>query len=216
MNRDLISYYSQRAKEYERIYAKPERQEDIRNVQDILSVAFPQKRVLEVGCGTGYWTPSIASSATSVLATDINETVLEIARNKSYPQHNVTVQQKDLYDLAGSYPKEFSAIFAGFVWSHLKREKLLSILSSLHNCLQSGSKVVWIDNQYVEGSNTPISHWDEHGNSYQTRSLDDGSTHLVLKNFPTDDEFSIILKGMVRDIHIQRLDYFWILTYHIL
>ena len=42
-----------------------------------------------------------------------------------------------------------------------------------------------LDNQYVLGSSTPISRTDAEGNTYQTRPLKDGSSHEVLKNFPT-------------------------------
>ena len=42
-----------------------------------------------------------------------------------------------------------------------------------------------LDNKYVKGSSTPISRTDAHGNTYQTRPLKDGSTHEVLKNFPS-------------------------------
>jgi hypothetical protein len=41
-------------------------------------------------------------------------------------------------------------------------------------------------------SNTPISRRDADGNTYQRRTLDDGSVHEVLKNFPTCEQaFSI-------------------------
>ncbi len=42
-----------------------------------------------------------------------------------------------------------------------------------------------LDNKYVTGSSTPISRTDAHGNTYQNRPLKDGSTHEVLKNFPS-------------------------------
>ena len=44
--------------------------------------------------------------------------------------------------------------------------------------------MVFFDNCYVEGSSTPLSRTDAAGNTYQSRRLDDGSTHEVLKNFP--------------------------------
>jgi hypothetical protein len=36
MNKDLVEYYKERAKEYELIYAKPERQEDLKKAAEIL------------------------------------------------------------------------------------------------------------------------------------------------------------------------------------
>ena len=82
MNTNLISYYKQRAAEYEAIYAKPERKEDLDKAAEILKAIFTDKHVLEIACGTGYWTKHISETAESVLATDINPEVLEIARLK--------------------------------------------------------------------------------------------------------------------------------------
>ncbi|MEM7370163.1 MAG: class I SAM-dependent methyltransferase [Bacteroidota bacterium] len=215
MNKDLISYYHQRAKEYERIYQKPERQEDLKILHQLLSSAFPSQDVLEIGCGTGYWTPSLAKSVASILATDINESVLDIARSKSYPTENVQFMQMDMYNLPSEIQGKYSAFFAGFVWSHVKKADLSALLQSIHACLQPGSKVMWVDNQYVEGSNRPITYTDEGGNTYQSRNLDDGSEHLVLKNFPTDEECLELLDGMAENISIQRLEYYWVLRYEV-
>ena len=53
----LQSYYAQRATEYERIYLKPERQAELRALEAWLPSVFAGRRVLEIACGTGWWTP---------------------------------------------------------------------------------------------------------------------------------------------------------------
>lgn len=88
MHTNLTEYYAKRAAEYEAIYAKPERQADLEAVATFLKEIFNGKDVLEIACGTGFWTEKIARTARSVWATDINESVLEIARNKNYPSKN--------------------------------------------------------------------------------------------------------------------------------
>jgi ubiquinone/menaquinone biosynthesis C-methylase UbiE len=60
MNTDIVSYYKGRSKEYERIYSKPERQEDLKSATTILQEIFAGKQVLEIACETGYWTEKIA------------------------------------------------------------------------------------------------------------------------------------------------------------
>ena len=45
----MLEYYRRRAASYERIYARPERQADLRE--------------LELACGTGWWTPHGARDA---------------------------------------------------------------------------------------------------------------------------------------------------------
>src|SRR3954463_9739481 len=83
VNTDLFSYYSNRAKEYEKIYSRPERQNDLRQATQILQEILRDKDVFEIACGTGYWTKYLAETAKNIVATDINSTVLDVARSKS-------------------------------------------------------------------------------------------------------------------------------------
>src|SRR5262245_51295140 len=78
----MAAYYAQRALEYERIYHKPERQADLQELHNLVERTFAGAAVLEVACGTGYWTEVLARSAASVTAVDINEEVLAVARSK--------------------------------------------------------------------------------------------------------------------------------------
>jgi demethylmenaquinone methyltransferase/2-methoxy-6-polyprenyl-1,4-benzoquinol methylase len=80
----LIDYYARRAPEYEQIYHRPERQQDLRKLEQLVTQAFCGLDVLEIACGTGYWTQFIAKQARSVLATDCNREVIDIAREKNY------------------------------------------------------------------------------------------------------------------------------------
>ena len=61
---DLLTYYAARAAEYENVYAKPERQSDLARLRETVPAYFVGRRVLEVACGTGYWTRLIAPHAT--------------------------------------------------------------------------------------------------------------------------------------------------------
>ena len=72
---------------------------------------------------------------------------------------------------------------------------------------------MFIDNAYVEGSSTPISRADEQGNTYQLRRLDDGSTHEVLKNFPTESELVLAVDGLAAKVRVEFLRYYWVLSY---
>jgi hypothetical protein len=65
-------------------------------------------------------------------------------------------------------------------------------------------------------SGTPISRTDEHGDTYQSRRLDDGSRHEVLKNFPAEPELRAAVEGLAADVRVEFLRYYWILSYVIL
>jgi len=78
----LIDYYAKRADEYERIYEKPERQNDLAILKKLFEKTLAGHDVFEIACGTGYWTQIVAQTAKSITATDFNEEVLQIARAK--------------------------------------------------------------------------------------------------------------------------------------
>jgi ubiquinone/menaquinone biosynthesis C-methylase UbiE len=208
----LISYYAARAQEYERIYQKPERQDDLRWLRDFVGRTFTGARVCELACGTGYWTEILARSAASVMAMDINEEVLAMARSKPIDLLKTTFRKVDAYDLP-MFPQRFSGGLAVFWWSHVPKAKLHDFLRGFHRVLLPGARVVYIDNRYVEGSSTPIARTDGNGDTYQIRRLDDGSTHEVLKNFPVESELRAAVEGLATKVRIDCLRYYWVLSY---
>jgi SAM-dependent methyltransferase len=208
----MIKYYAARAKEYERIYAKPERQEDLQHLRAFLRRAVSGLCVLELACGTGYWTEVIAPAAKPVLATDINEEVLALARSKPIDPQKVAFRQADSYRLP-HFSERFTGGLAAFWWSHIPRSRLREFLEQFHGKLAAGARVVFVDNVYVEGSSTPLSRTDAFGNTYQLRKLEDGSTHEVLKNFPSRDELLAAMDGLAVEAQVLCFQYYWILSY---
>ncbi|MCI0348904.1 MAG: class I SAM-dependent methyltransferase [Acidobacteriales bacterium] len=212
METSLINYYAARAKEYERIFDKPERQDDLRWLREFVERSFAGRSVLEMACGTGYWTEILARSAASIVATDINEEVLAVAQSKAIDARKVLFRREDAYSLP-TFPERFSGGVAVFWWSHIPKARIHDFLHGFHGVLSPGAKVVFVDNAYVEGSSAPISRTDEHGNTYQIRRLDDGSTHEVLKNFPTESELRAAVEGPATDARVDFLRYYWALSY---
>jgi SAM-dependent methyltransferase len=208
----MVNYYANRAQEYERIYHRPERQDDLRRLRDYVASAFTDTHVFEVACGTGYWTEIIARSATSVVATDINEEVLAVARSKPIDARKVMFLQENAYALP-VLPQRFAGGFSAFWWSHIPKARIQEFLRGFHRVLSPGARVVFLDNVYVDGSSTPISRTDEHGDSHQIRQLEDGSRHEVLKNFPTERELRASLEGMAENVRVDFLQYYWLVSY---
>jgi SAM-dependent methyltransferase len=208
MNDDLANYYAQRAAEYEAIYAKPERQYDLEKAATLLQEIFNGKNLLEIACGTGFWTEKIAQTARTIVATDINESVLEIARNKNIPNNNVHFEAVNMYQLQPEKPVE--ALFGGFIWSHIAIQESPDFIRKANSLVSAGGTVVMMDNRYVEGSSTPIFSRDEFGNTYQQRRLQNEEAFLVLKNFPTKPDIENALKDKAVSIRVIELQYFWI------
>src|SRR5262245_49943274 len=119
---DMVTYYSKRASEYEAIYQKPERQSDLCALEKLMRDDFRGRDILEIACGTGYWTERVSIVATSVLALDINETVLKIAREKNIPDGKVEFALGDSYRLP-TFKRKFNGGLAGFWWSHVPKQK---------------------------------------------------------------------------------------------
>jgi demethylmenaquinone methyltransferase/2-methoxy-6-polyprenyl-1,4-benzoquinol methylase len=210
----LVEYYAARAAEYERIYAKPERQADLAALRSHVARLLAGHDVLELACGTGYWTSLLAPGARSILATDLSGEALTLARAKTYPEGRVAFAHLDAYHPAGA-PGRFTAAFAGFWWSHVPRERLAAFVGALHRRLGVGALVVFLDNRYVAGSSTPVSRTDERGNTYQVRTLADGRTYEVLKNFPAPAELLAALAGAATDSSLTELQYYWLLSYRV-
>jgi len=207
----MKDYYGARANEYDRIYSKPERQADLQQLQTWLPPLFAGRSVLEIACGTGYWTQFYASLATRVVALDAAKETLHIADGR-ITTNNVHLMLGDAYELP-VFDVSFDAAFAGFWWSHIPQEQLAGFLVGLHRVLEPGAKIVFLDNRFVPGSSTPIADRDSAGNAYQIRQLDDGSTHRVLKNFPTREQLLATVAPYSTSCNYLEWEYFWALEY---
>jgi len=208
---ELVEYYRRRAGEYEAIYARPERQSDLLLLKKKLAELLKHARVLEVACGTGYWTRVICEAASSVTATDLAEEPMHIARAKSYPKNNVAFVAADAYALPAGLGS-FDAALAVFWWSHVPRQRIAEFLGSLHARLEPGARVLLLDNLYVAGNSTPVVETDVDGNTYQLRALADGSRFRVLKNYPSKEE---LRKVLGRQVHYRALQYYWLAEYRL-
>ncbi|MFN9746660.1 MAG: class I SAM-dependent methyltransferase [Betaproteobacteria bacterium] len=189
----MAAYYAARAAEYEAVYAKPERQADLRLLEAWLPGVLAGRRVLEVAAGTGWWTVHGARDAAFWLATDLNPETLAVARAKAAMPRCVRFATADAYTLDGLGPQRFDAAFVGFWWSHVPRARMAGWLDALFARLAPGAPVVFIDNRFVEGSSTPVAEVDAQGDCWQLRRLADGSRHRVLKNHPTRPEVEAAL-----------------------
>ena len=211
--KELQTYYADRAAEYEEVYQKPERQESIAWLNSRLRQMFAGRTVLEVACGTGFWTQTLAEVAASVVATDINREVLEIAERKPLPPGKVMFLEDDAFSLLSVPVQEFSGGFSGFWWSHIPKSQIDLFLAAFHAKLVPGARVMFADNCYVEGSNHPVSRTDEDGNTYQERILGNGTHYEVLKNFPSRQDLVDAVAAYGTDIDYEAGAYYWRLSY---
>lgn len=207
----MHGYYAARAPEYDRVYAKPERQSDLRAIEAWLPTVFEGSRLVEVACGTGYWSRFLAPVVHEMVGIDASVETLSIARQRVTAAH-ATFVVGDAYQLPAT-PGRFSAAFAGFWFSHIPLERMAAFLDGLHGTLTPGARVVFLDNRYVAGSSTAIADTDACGNTYQLRRLQDGSTHRVLKNFPSEQALRSAVEGVARRVRLHAWQHYWALEY---
>ena len=208
---EMRDYYRDRAPIYDRIYAYPERQDDLRTLESRIPLELAGLDVLEIAAGTGYWTQHINRTAKSLVATDATEEVLRHIQLRPGLEQLPT-QVADAYNLELKN-KRFTGVFAGLWLSHVPKQRLPEFFSSLHACLSDGGKVVLIDNSSSQCNRLPISHTDSQGNTYQDRVLDDGSIHRVLKNFPSQEELELAIAKFGSEPDFEELEHFWFFQY---
>jgi ubiquinone/menaquinone biosynthesis C-methylase UbiE len=207
MPASMADYYQARASEFESVYDKPERQADLHKLRVWLADEARGTTLLEVACGTGYWTSVAATTAKTIVATDFNAGPLEIAHSKGLGSQ-VTFAQADAYALP-DYGPAFDAGMAHFWWSHVPVADQARFLAHFTAKLQRGAKLLMIDNSSVAGSTTPIVRTDALGNTYQMRRLRDGSEYEVMKNFPNHAQLRGVLGGFCAAVNILQLEHYW-------
>jgi SAM-dependent methyltransferase len=195
---DVADYYAARAFEYDKTagYEDPVAERLRDPIKRRYQSAFAGHDVLEIACGTGYWTEVIAGTARSVLATDINPEVISIAGRRLRGANNVRFIVADAYSLDG-VPDGFTAAFAVWWWSHVPRSRIAGFLSTLHAKLRPTAFVLFADQLEYGASNR---HRNAEGDLLEERTLADGRRFRVVKNFPTEHEIRAALAGVSEDV----------------
>jgi SAM-dependent methyltransferase len=214
MNRNndpVARYYASSTQAADAALSRAERANDLARVRERLAQLVRGQTVLELACGTGYWTEVIAATADQVLATDILDTMLARAQTRRFPEGKVAFRRVDGLDLPDDLGT-FSCVFIGFWWSHLKRDEQDALLALLRARLGHDVTLILLDDAYVEGSSTTIARTDAQGNTYEIVATPDGERFELPKNYPADSALRKRLGGDVREIRIERLTYYWMLT----
>jgi len=205
---NIAEYYSRRASEYEEIYSKPERQSDLKEIERLLLADLRGRDILEIACGTGYWTERVAPIANSVVAYDISEETLQIARSKAQISKKVRCEIGNAFHLPAC-SVTFNGGLAGFWWSHVPRQESTQFLDGFFPHFSVGATICCFDNNYVEGSSSPISRKDQFGITHQSRALKSSGQTEVLKNFFTVAELREAFTRANVDCEMITLQYYW-------
>jgi ubiquinone/menaquinone biosynthesis C-methylase UbiE len=183
----MEEYYRRRASEYDTSmgYDRPVVIDRLKPVIASMQGRLKDRNVLEIACGPCFWTEHMAQTALSIVATDVNESVLEEARHKQLDWQRISLKVADAYALP-DFDRKFEAVFAVDFFCHVPLSKQNMVLERIHSKLAPGGIVIFCDQLPTETSFSGI--FDSEGNHIQIRKLSDGSEYEVIKNYPDEDE----------------------------
>ncbi len=214
----MEEYYRRRAEEFEAVYhrADPARRAEIKLFIQATREALRGRRVLEVACGTGYWTQFVSQTAREIAATDSAEEVLNIARRKTY-HCPVDFHLEDAYTLPFE-AKAFDGGLANFWFSHIPRRRIDRFIEGFHRILRPQSSVFLADNVLIPGVGGELISRAGDENTYRRRTLRDGSEHVIIKNYYSAEDLSAIFGQHVPGLRATNVfigQHFWYITYRL-
>jgi len=209
LHTDMAQYYARRDNFDEEDVDNPDAMDALDEIMERLRELMSGQHVLELACGDGYWTDELAEYAASVLATDINPNLIEMAKTRALPPQIVQFAVADALNPRVS--GDFTACFAGFWWSHVKRQEQADVIARLGKVVGRDGSLVLVDNSFMEGKTT-IARTDAEGNTYEIHTVPGGERYEVMKNYHTDSALRKRLAPLLRDMRIHRYDHYWMLT----
>ena len=207
---NMGEYYDRRASEYEQIYYRdiPPRQKELADEAERLKTLATGKQIVEIACGTGYWTDLMSQTAQKIIATDLSSEMIRQARQKQF-SCPIEFIQADMYSLpVKSHACDLLAV--GFWFSHEPKEQYPKFFDLLSSLIRPNGTIWMIDNNPpAEGIVNTSSGQDEHGNNYKKRYLDTGEEFTILKNYFTRDELQDIFSPHFTVKRITYGQYYW-------
>lgn len=111
-----------------------------RRVKMLTEHLRPRDKVLELGCGTGYFTSALAKTGAQITAIDISPELLRVAREKC-ARPNVSFEIQNAYSL--SYGDEtFDAVVGSSVLHHLEVD---DALREIHRVLRKKGTIYFTE-----------------------------------------------------------------------
>jgi ubiquinone/menaquinone biosynthesis C-methylase UbiE len=111
-----------------------------RRVKMLASHLQPDQKVLEIGCGIGYFTRSLVSSGAEITAIDISPDLLEVAR-RDCPAENVSFELQNAYAMIYA-DKSFDSVIGSSVLHHLEID---AALNEVHRVLKPGGSIYFTE-----------------------------------------------------------------------
>jgi SAM-dependent methyltransferase len=176
----MKQFYDRLASEYEHNEAfREEPSEDLPGLLHAISV-LPPARVLDLACGTGFFTQHLGSDLTGL---DQSEAMLEVARRRVPWAEFV---RGDAFRMPFS-ENSFDRVFSSFFYGLLPLEDRGRFLEEARRV---GDELILVE---------PTPAWMPSGRAqgWEERGLSDGSRYEIYRRYFTADEFAEELDGRI-------------------
>ena len=214
---EQITYYRERAREYDASLNQPDRlaeaatrtaplDQEFGAAMDALGRLGPFDEALELACGTGIWTAVALPHVAHLTALDAAPEMLELHRRK-LADPRIRYQQADLF--AWEPAREYDFVFFAFWLSHVPPDLLDGFLDKLRRAVRPGGQLFCVD----EPAGTHNAVAPPGAGHRQTRRLADGREFTIVKVYydPQDLVVRLAQHGFTA-IQVTRGDYFFRLT----
>jgi ubiquinone/menaquinone biosynthesis C-methylase UbiE len=124
-------------------------------------VAFPGKRILDIGCGTGGVTLACAARGASVTGIDTNAGMLEVAQKKPPPSvGEVEFLELGAAEIEDHFPPEsLDAVVTCLAMSEMSADEQDYALRVAYSCLKPGGAIVIADETIPKGTFARMLYW---------------------------------------------------------
>lgn len=197
-------YYRARAGEYDEWFLRTGRYDrgpghrarweaEVAEVRAALERFHPAGRVLELACGTGWWTEQLVRWAGELTAVDASAEVLELNRRR-VGDARVRRVQADLF--AWTPDGAYDVVFFSFWLSHVPPERFDAFWAMVRGALAPGGRVFLVDSLRTELSTATDHRLSAEGDVVLERKLNDGRSFSIYKVFYGPDELRAKLHAL--------------------
>lgn len=215
---EQLAYYRARASEYDAWFLRQGRYDrgeahaaqwfaEVEQLEGALDRFGPRGNVLELACGTGWWTERLARYGTSLTAVDASPEVIALNRQR-LAGAPVAYLGADLFTWE---PKQtFDTVFFSFWLSHVPPERFASFWETVRRALNPGGRVFFIDSRFEQASSARDHTLNGAEAVSVTRRLDDGRTFDIVKVFYEPGRLTQALWDLGWDATVQETETFFV------
>lgn len=215
---EQLAYYRARASEYDAWFLRQGRYNrgeahaaqwfaEVDALEQALASFKPEGDILELACGTGWWTERLARYGTSLTAVDASPEVIALNQQR-LPGARIDYLQADLF--SWQPPRTFDTVFFSFWLLHVPPERFAGFWETVKRCLKSSGRVFFIDSQYERASTAKDHALNGAAATSVTRRLDDGRTFDIVKVFYEPGVLTAQLRGLGWEADIGETETFFL------